>query len=304
MTYSIIARDAATGELGVGVQSHFFNAGVHAVTAEAGVGVVASQMMLEPAYRTRALDDMRRGSTAAEALDRARAMDPGSAMRQVAVLDAHGGVAAFTGTQCVAHSAHCVGEGVSAQAAMCVSLDIPRAMMDAYCATPGRLAERLLAALDAAQAAGGDLRGQKAAALIVVAGSVSAEPWRDRLTELHVEEHPRPLEELRRLLGLHRFYTRANRALDQAMAGGITESLAEYAALEAEDASDPDVALRHAIVLALAGDAQHARARLEPCYRLHDGWRQVVANIVDAGLLPNDPAVVDTLLDRVTTSTG
>ena len=306
MTYSILARDPDTGEIGAAVQSHFFNVGVHVVSAEAGVGAVAAQMMLEPAYRARGLDAMRAGASAGEALEAARARDPGAALRQVAMVDARGGVAAFTGAQCVTHSTHHLGDGVSAQAAMCRSPNTARAMVAAYHASSEPLAERLLAALDAAEAAGGDLRGQKAAALVVVAGGVSAEPWKDRPTDLHVEDHPRPLAELRRLLALHRFHSRANRALDLALAGHAADALHQFAALEREDAADPDVALRHAIILALVGNAQHARERLESCYQIHDGWREVVARLPAAGLVPDDPTLVATLTspDWPTARTG
>jgi uncharacterized Ntn-hydrolase superfamily protein len=298
MTYSIIARDPTTGELGAAVQSHFFNIAVHAFSAEPGVGIVAIQMMPQPAYRARGLDAMRAGASAAEALQAARAADPGAAMRQVAMLDARGCAAAFTGDQCVSYSAHCVDDGLSAQAVMCKSADIAPAMIGAFRQSSGPLAERMLAALDEAQALGGDLRGQKSAALVVVSGQASPEPWRDWQIDLRVEDHPRPLVELRRLLELHRFHGRANRALDLAMAGCASEALSEYASLESENAADPDIALRHAFVLALTGDAPRARARLDTCYQLHDGWREVVTNMISAGMLGTDSNMHATLLAR------
>lgn len=298
MTYSIIARDPETGEIGAAGQSHFFNAGILIFSAEPGVGAVAAQMMPEPSYRARGLAAMGAGARAADALDAARRDDPGAEMRQVAMLDASGRVAAFTGARCVAYSAHCLSTGVSAQAAMCRSPDTSRVMVAAYRESRGALAERLLAALEQAEACGGDLRGQKAAALVVVAGSASAEPWKDRMIDLRVDDNPRPLDELRRLLNLHRFHTRANRAFELALGGRVADALTEFAALEEENPDEPDVAFRHGLVLALAGGAARARARLEPCYRLHDGWRDVVARLPAAGLLPDDRALLDTLLDR------
>ena len=298
MTYSIIARDPSTGEMGAAVQSHFFNVAVHGFSAEPGVGIVATQMMPHPAYRPRGLEAMRAGASAADALRVTRAADAGAAMRQVAMLDARGCVAAFTGEQCVAHSGHCLDDEVSAQAAMCKSPDIAAAMIGAFRQSAGPLAERMLIALEEAQALGGDLRGQKSAALVVVSGKASTEPWKDWQIDLRVEDHPRPLVELRRLLELHRFYGRANRALDLAMAGCASEALAEYASLERENATDPDIALRHAFVLALTGDAHRARARLDTCYQLHDGWRDVVTNMISAGLLGTDSQMHATLLAR------
>jgi len=295
MTYSILARDVASGEIGAACQSHFFNAGVHVIFAEPAVGAVAAQMMAERAYGTRGLASMRTGASASEALRAALEADPGAALRQVAMVDARGGAAAHTGASCVVHSAHQVGNGVSAQAAMCSSPDTPAAMLEAFEHSSGPLASRLLAALEAAEACGGDLRGQKAAAVIVVAAAASEQPWNDRHVDLRVEDHEQPLVELRRLISSHRFHSRANRALDLALAGRAPEALEEFAALERENQHDPDVALRHALVLALGGEAQRARRRLEMCYARHEGWRSVVERLPAAGLLPSDPALMAVL---------
>lgn len=295
MTYSIVARDPETGALGGAMQSHFFNAGPWVLFAEPGVGLIASQMMAERAYGSRGLAAMRDGRGAAHALAMARATDPASAIRQVAMLDASGRVAGFTGASCVAYSSQAIGDGIAAQAAMCRSPDTARLMLEGFRAAAGTFAERLVAALDAAEREGGDLRGQKSAAIVIVAGTRSAEPWRDTLMDLHVEDSPRPVEELHRLVVLHHFHGRANTALELALAGNASKALALLDDLEHEDADDPDVAFRHALVLVLAGAVSRARERLESCYRLHDGWRETVRRLPAAGLLPDDPALIAAL---------
>ena len=295
MTYSILARDRDTGALGAATQSHFFNAGPWVLSAAAGVGIVAAQMMAERAYGARGLAAMGVGASAAEALVLARDADPGHATRQVAMLDTAGRVASFTGAACLAHSSQASAEGVVTLAAMCSSTDTAQAMLEAFLTAHGPFAERLVRALEAAEREGGDLRGQRAAAVRIVAGRVSAEPWRDESLDIHVEDSPRPLEELRRLVVLHRFHGRANTALDLALSGEATESLALFEELERENADDPDVAFRHALVLTLTGAIARARERLESCYRLHDGWREMVRRLPAAGLLPADPALIEAL---------
>lgn len=298
MTYSILARDPETGALGGAMQSHFFNAGPWVLFADPGVGIVAAQMMAERAYGSRGLAAMREGRSAAEALAFARDADPASATRQVALLDATGRVASFTGAACVAHSSHGTGDGVATQAAMCRSPDTARVMLEEYAHARGTFAQRLVAALEAAEEEGGDLRGQKSAAMLVVAGKSSAEPWRDRLIDLHVEDSQRPIEELRRLVALHHFHGRGNDALELALAGNAAESLVRFAELERENAEDPDVAFRHALVLAVTGDVARARERFESCYARGDGWRETVRRLPAAGLLPDDPVLIAALTAR------
>jgi uncharacterized Ntn-hydrolase superfamily protein len=302
MTYSIIARDPETGDIGGAMQSHFFNAGVHALFAEPGAGIVAAQMMAERAYGTRGLDAMRTGMSASDALESARASDPAASTRQVAMIDANGFVAAFTGAQCVAHSAHALGYGTCAQAAMCKSAFTAEAMLSAYCDSSAPFAERLVDALDAAEHEGGDLRGQKSAVLLVVRGTVTAEPWRDRLVDLRVEDDARPLLEIRRLAELHRFHARANTALELALQGNVSTALDVFDVLERENADDPDVAFRHALVLTITGRAERARERLEACYQLHDDWREMVMRLPAAGLLPDDSSLLSVLTGPLPTT--
>jgi uncharacterized Ntn-hydrolase superfamily protein len=196
MTYSIVARDGQTGELGVAVQSHWFSVGPIVPWARPGVGAIATQANVEVSYGPHGLDLLEQGASASEALERLLAEDPGAGTRQVAVLDASGGVSVHTGADCMAAAGHVAGEGVSCQANIMATDTVWEAMLDTFTAASGPLRERLLAALDAAEEAGGDVRGRQSAAILIVPGR--GEAW-ESLVSLRVEDHPEPLHELRRL---------------------------------------------------------------------------------------------------------
>jgi uncharacterized Ntn-hydrolase superfamily protein len=216
LTYSIVARDAATGQLGVAVQSHWFSVGSLVPFALAGVGAVATQSIAEVSYGSRVLALLREGVEPERALTQLLAQDPGSGTRQVAVVDAAGRVATHTGLGCIPLAGHSVGEGVSCQANIMASDRVWPAMFEAFSEAGGTLTERLLAALDAAEREGGDLRGRQSAAILVV--PATGEPW-ETVISLRVEDHPDPLPELRRLVDVHRAYTLASEADELAGAG-------------------------------------------------------------------------------------
>ncbi|MGH2781502.1 MAG: DUF1028 domain-containing protein, partial [Thermoleophilaceae bacterium] len=230
MTYSIVARDPGSGELGVAVQSHYFGVGSLVSWAEAGVGAVATQSVAQPAYGPRGLELMRAGASAPEALHRLLAEDRQEPVRQVAFVDRHGRVAAHTGARCVREAGHRVADGVSAQANIMRRPTVPDAMVSAFRSASGDLAGRLMAALDAAEAEGCDLRGRQSAALVVVAPRASGRPAEDRLLDLRVDDHPEPVRELRRLLDLRRAYERVDVGDELAAAGDVEAALREYAA--------------------------------------------------------------------------
>jgi uncharacterized Ntn-hydrolase superfamily protein len=216
MTYSIVARDSDTGELGVAVQSHWFSVGPIVPWARPGVGVVATQASAEVAYGPRALDLLERGMSARGALKRLLAEDPLAPSRQVAIVDAHGEVAAHTGDACMAFAGDVQGEGVSCQANIMANAEVWPAMLEAYTGAAGSLSARLLAALDAAEATGGDLRGRQSAAILVV--PAAGDPWATVMA-LRVEDHPDPLGELGRLARLDEAYRFAGEG-DERLAEG------------------------------------------------------------------------------------
>jgi uncharacterized Ntn-hydrolase superfamily protein len=249
-TYSIVAFDPATGELGAAVQSHWFSVGSLCIWGRAGVGAVATQSVVEPAYGPDALDRIADGIGAQQALGELLSADPLADVRQVAVVDVHGGVGVHTGRDCIVHAAHVAGPHHSAQANMMARETVPQAMSDAYEAATGPLHERLLAALQAAEAEGGDVRGRQSAAMLVV--PPDGEPWR-RTVDLRVEDHADPIAELARLLLLQRAYDLAG-AADELLAAGRTTEAGELYRQASALAPDSDELLFWAgLALAQAG---------------------------------------------------
>lgn len=297
LTYSIVARDPSSGELGVAVQSHFFSVGSLVTWAEAGVGAVATQSMVEPAYGPRGLALMRDGASAPEALHRLLADDGQEAARQVAMVDRGGRVAVHTGSRCIAHAGHAVGDQVSAQANIMERDTVPGAMLRAYeAATAQPLAERLLAALDAAEAEGGDLRGRQSAALLVVAGRASGSPLRDRPVELRVEDHRDPLGELRRLLELLRAYGRATEGDELAAAGDTEGALAAYADAHRSQPDNAELAFWHGAALAAEGHEDEAARILRRAFEAGPGWAELLKRLPAAGLFPDDGELIARLI--------
>ncbi len=209
-TFSIVARDPDSGCLGVAVQSHWFSTGSLVTWAEAGVGVIATQSMVEVSYGPQGLELMRAGKSASETLEKLLAADEGRELRQVAMVDNHGIVATHTGNRCIAKAGHVIGNGFSTQANMMLNDTVWPAMAEAYRTSQGPLEARLLAALDAAQAAGGDIRGQQSAAMLVVEAKSTGRAWEGIRVDLRVDDHPDPLGELRRLVNIQKAYRLMN----------------------------------------------------------------------------------------------
>ncbi|HEY5885736.1 MAG TPA: DUF1028 domain-containing protein, partial [Pyrinomonadaceae bacterium] len=231
-TYSIVARDPDTGELGVAVQSHWFSVGPIVAWAEAGVGAVATQSFVDTSYGKNGLELMRGGKSAPDTLKELLAKDEAREVRQVGMIDAQGRVDAWTGKNDIQAAGHIVGKNFSVQANLMLNDKVWPAMARAFENTKGDLAERMLAALDAAQAVGGDIRGKQSAALIVVTGKPTGQAWKDRTFDLRVDDSSQPLRELRRLVRLQRAYNHMN-AGDLAVEKKDNEgALREYSAAE------------------------------------------------------------------------
>ncbi len=293
MTYSIVARDEHRGQLGVAVQSHYFSVGSLVSWADPGVGVVATQSVVEPAYGPRGLGLMRRGSSAPEALRRLLIDDDQETVRQVALVDNDGRVAVHTGARCIREAGHRVADGVSAQANMMERPTVPDAMLAAYRSTSGELPDRLVAALEAAEREGGDIRGRQSAALMVVAPRASGRPTEDRPVDLRVEDHRDPVAELRRLLDLRSSYLRVEAGDELAAAGDVEGALAEYAAAHAEQPQNAELAFWHGVALAATGREEEARELLEQAFAEREGWRELLRRLPAAGLFPEDAELVE-----------
>jgi uncharacterized Ntn-hydrolase superfamily protein len=291
-TYSIVARDATTGNLGVAVQSHWFSVGSSVAWAEAGVGAVATQSFVDPSYGPLGLALLRAGRSAPDALKGLLLADEGRDVRQVAMVDASGRVAAHTGVRCIPAAGDLVGEGYSVQANLMEKETVWPAMAKAFEASRGDLAERMLAALEAAEAQGGDIRGRQSAALLVVKGVSSGRPWQDRIFDLRVEDHPAPLVELRRLVGLQRAYNLMNEGDLAVEKKDDAGALRAYAAAEALVPDSAEMAYWHAVALVNMGRVDESLPLFAKAYRLHPKWRDLTPRLPKAGLLPDDPKLI------------
>jgi uncharacterized Ntn-hydrolase superfamily protein len=296
MTYSLVARDPETGDVGVAVQSHFFSVGSVVSWAEPGVGAVATQSFVEVSYGPRGLELMRAGRSAAGALGELVDRDPGEATRQVAMIDAAGRVAVHTGQNCIREAGHQVGSQMSAQANMMRNPTVPAAMVEGYSSMSGDLADRLLAALDAAEAEGGDIRGRQSAALLVVGGRPTDEPWKARRIDLRVEDHPEPLRELRRLVGLRRAYDAMDQAEQLAVKGDLAPALQHYERAHAAAPDSIEVAFWLGLALAGSGRVDEGREHVRRAIAEDEGWAELLRRLPAAGLLPDDPELLRALL--------
>jgi uncharacterized Ntn-hydrolase superfamily protein len=291
-TYSIVARDPATGEMGVAVQSHWFSVGTSVTWAEAGVGAVATQSFVDPSYGPLGLEMMRAGKSAPDALTGLLAADAEREVRQVAMVDAQGRVAAHTGKKDIQAAGHQVGKGYSVQANLMANDKVWPAMAKAFEEAKGDLAERMMVALEAAQSVGGDIRGQQSAAIIVVPGTPSGRPWADRIFDLRVEDHPRPLEELRRLLLVARAYRHMNAGDLAVEKKDIPGAEREYGAAMKILPDSAEVVFWYAAALAMAGEVDRSLPLFARSYALDPAWRTLVPRLPASGLLPADPAVL------------
>lgn len=295
-TYSIVARDTTTGELGVAVQSHWFSVGSTVTWAEAGVGAVATQSFVDPAYGPLGLTLMRGGKTAQQALESLVSTDAGKDVRQVAMIDVQGNVAAHTGSKCIQGAGHIVGNNYSVQANMMLNDAIWPAMSEAYEGAHGDLAGRMLAALDAAQAAGGDIRGRQSAAILIVKPQSTARPWVDRVMELRVEDHPEPLKELRRLVQLHRAYEHMNRGDLAVEHGDVDGALREYGAAEAIFPGHLEMKFWHAVALVNAGRVDASLPMFRLIFEKDMNWATLIPRLPQSGALLGDEKVVEKIL--------
>ena len=295
-TYSIVARDPATGEMGVAVQSHWFSVGSVVTWAEPGVGAVATQSFVEVSYGPLGLELMRAGKSAEQALTALLAADPQQAVRQVAMVDRHGNVAAHTGDSCIAAAGHQTGEQYSVQANLMEKDTVWGAMAAAYESAEGDLAERLMAALEAAEAEGGDIRGRQSAAILVVPAEGDGKPWRETVVDLRVEDHERPLEELRRLLRVHRAYQHMNRGDERMATDDMAGALEQYATAAGLYPENQEIRYWQAVTLAGAGRLDEALPIFAAVFAAEPRWHTLTPRLVPAGLLPDDPAALERIL--------
>jgi uncharacterized Ntn-hydrolase superfamily protein len=291
-TYSIVARDAATGELGVAVQSHWFSVGSGVLWAEPGIGAVATQSFLDPSYGPLGLGLMRAGKSAQEALKALLAADAHADVRQVGMVDSNGSVANHTGENAISEHCRSSGDGYTVQANLMWKPTVCVAMTEAYEEAQGDLAQRMLVALEAAEKEGGDIRGKQSAAVLVVNGDASEPAWSGRLVDLRVDDHAEPLVEMRRLLTVARAYRLMNEG-DEHMANGDIESAsAAYSGAALLVPDNHETVFWHAVTLASAGSEEEALPLFASAFEQWPRWRELVQRLPASGLLPDDPALM------------
>lgn len=324
-TYSIVARDPATGQMGVAVQSHWFAVGQIVPWAEAGVGAIATQSFVDPNYGRLGLELLRAGKSAPDTLRALLQADAACEVRQVGVVDAKGNVASFTGSRDIAAAGgiaakmegtpakiNCgsaggtlfVGKDFAVQANLMANDKVWPAMAKAFETREGDLAERMLAALDAAQRAGGDARGKQSAALIVVSGTSTGKPWRDRLFDVRVDDHPEPVFELHRLVGFQRAYNHMN-------AGDLAMEHQDYAAAQREYSAAAVIAAKfgeigrtrhaeiifwHAVALVNMKRLDEALPLFALVFHMEPAWRELTPRLPAAGVLPDDKDLIRRIL--------
>jgi uncharacterized Ntn-hydrolase superfamily protein len=296
-TFSIVARDPATGQLGVAVQSHWFSVGGTVAWAAPGAGAVATQAFAEVSYGPRGLAGMRSGASPEQTIETMLAPDPSRELRQVGLVDVKGRTAAHTGARCMAFAGHMVGPGFSVQANMMKAPEVWPAMADAYRRCTGDLAERLLASLAAGQAAGGDVRGRQSAAILVVAGSSSAQAAQDRPFDLRVEDHPDPIGELRRLVTIQRAYNAMNEGDAHLAAGRVEDALDAYRRAGSLEPGNREIAFWTAVTLADVGRVDEALPVFRAVFAAESQWREVLRRLPPTGMVRYDPALLARILE-------
>ena len=291
-TYSIVARDPVTGDLGVAVQSHWFSVGSAVPWAEPGVGAVATQSFTEPSYGPLGLALMKAGKSAPEALRALLAADGDREVRQVAMVDAQGRAAAHTGAKCIQAAGHEVGEGFTVEANLMDQATVWPAMARAFRSAQGDLADRMLAALRAAQAEGGDIRGRQSAALLIVKGKASGQPWNDRLFDLRVEDSPDPLRELDRIIRLRRAYRYMDEGDGFVTAGKWGEAKSAYEAAARLAPGIWEMPFWQAVALASGGRWDEALPLFKRVFAAEPFWKRLVPRLAEVDQLPKDPGLL------------
>lgn len=297
-TYSIVALDVETKELGVAVQSHWFSVGSVVPWAEAGVGAVATQSFVRVDYGPEGLRLMREGMSAEKVLQKLLSEDEGSAVRQVAMVDIHGNVAVHTGDRCIEAAGHRTGKTYSIQANLMDKSTVWPAMARAFESAEGDLADRMMTALEAAEKEGGDIRGRQSAAIVIVSGKPTGFPWKDVVMDLRVEDHPDPLKALKRLIRIHRAYEHANRGDQLLEKNQIEAALKEYDSAAKYYPENIELPFWTAVTLAGTGRLEDSLPIFKRVFASDERWRRLIPRLVKSQLLPDDSKMMEAILNQ------
>ncbi len=295
-TYSIVAYDRETGQLGVAVQSHWFSVGPIVPWVESGIGAIATQSFVEVSYGPLGLALLKAGKSPEDAIKALVAADKNQDVRQVAMVDAQGLAVAHTGKKCIPEAGHYIGDGFTCQANMMLKNTVWDAMANAFLKTKGELADRLIAALEAAEAEGGDIRGKQSAALIVVKGESSGIWWKDRLFDLRIEDHPTPVQELKRLLRLNKAYNHMNLGDEYLTENKIEEAMKAYTKAMDMYPNNAEMIFWPAVTLAASGNVEKSLPLFKKVFSMDENWAILLTRLPKVGQLPDDKALVQKIL--------
>ncbi len=295
-TYSIVAIDKETGEMGAAVQSHWFSVGSSVIWAEAGVGAVCTQSFIEASYGPLGLELMRAGRTAEEAMAGLLRADKFCAVRQVAMIDNQGRVAAHTGKNCIPEAGHFIGSGFTCQANLMLKNTVWNAMAKAFESATGELVDKLMAALEAAEREGGDIRGRQSAAVLVVRGKNSGAWWKDRVYNLRVEDNPAPLVELKRLIRLSKAYNFMNRGDELLTENKVEEAMKSYTQAMEMYPDNAEMVFWPAVTLAATGKVNESLPLFKKVFAMDNNWAILVPRLLQVGQLPRDKALIKKIL--------
>ncbi|MEE9270005.1 MAG: DUF1028 domain-containing protein [Candidatus Krumholzibacteria bacterium] len=295
-TYSIVARDPKTGQLGVAVQSHWFSVGSNVPWVRAGVGAVATQSLTDVSYGPLGLEMMQSGKSAEQALRGLLRADENPQWRQVGMIDAAGNRAVHTGRKCIREAGHVSGKDFIVMANLMEKATVWEAMARAFRASDGDLTEKMLAALEAAQDEGGDIRGRQSAAIVVVTGKPIGVPYRDTIVDLRVEDNPEPVKELRRLVGINRAYRFMNEG-DERLTDKDTEGALEaYSSAMKLAPNITEIQFWSALTLFTTGHEKTAIEYFKEVFAKDSNWVTVLKRLPKADLLDNDDGQVERIL--------
>lgn len=296
-TYSIVAYDEETGELGVAVQSHWFSVGSLVPWAKAGVGAVATQSFVKVEYGPDGLSGMEQGKTADQVLKELIREDEGQDVRQVAMIDVNGNVAAHTGEKCIYAAGHQIGKNYAVQANLMENNTVWAAMAYAFENTSGHLSEKMMASLEAAEEEGGDIRGKQSASMLVVTGEPTGIPWEDTVLDIRVDDHPKPLKELKRLIRINKAYKHANLGDKFMEDENITEAMIQYEQATSLYPENAELPYWSAVTLASNGDIDEALQIFFDVFRRAPQLKDLTPRLVSAGLLPDDKQLIEKIMN-------
>ena len=296
-TYSIVARDSVTGEMGVAVQSHWFSVGSIVSWGEAGVGVVATQSFVNPSFGIKGLELLKSGKSPQEAVDELIAADDGRDVRQLAILDVKGRSASYTGKNCIPEAGSIAKDNYSVQANMMLTDKVWGAMSEAFENSTGPLAERMIAALEAAQNAGGDIRGQQSACLLIVKSEATGNPWEDKFIDLRVDDHTEAVKEIKRLLKVYRAYEHMNKGDLAIERNDMDLAMNEYSTAEEMFPENLEMKFWHAVTLANTGKVNESLPMFTEVFLKDNNWRILFGRLKPSGLLKISDNDVQTILD-------